>query len=203
MMLSVHHGVEMASRLLRPKEIEALARLYGIISGRLVGMFERRAQDNRSALERGVPPEQLLPRTPRSLLKDEAKWGRLGALERCAMRRTSGMSGCRAGNRRCPSTARSRSMRTAGTALSSIAPKWSSALRSTNSCRPGRRRFWYETARSAWACCCGPVYSPMSIRRRRRGSAPRLFCAPRRLRGSRGGRRRRPRPPQVENVQSR
>ena len=43
-----------------------------------------------SALERGDPqaPEQLLPRTPRSLLKEEAKWGRLGALERYAIRRS-------------------------------------------------------------------------------------------------------------------
>jgi hypothetical protein len=34
---------------------------------------------NLQELEKGVPPEQLLPRTPRSLLKEEAKWGRLGA----------------------------------------------------------------------------------------------------------------------------
>jgi transcriptional regulator with XRE-family HTH domain len=87
MTLSVYHRVEMASRLLQTEEIEALARLYGIASARLVGMFERRTHDNRIQLERGVRPEELLPRTPRSLLKDEAKWGRLGTLERHAMRR--------------------------------------------------------------------------------------------------------------------
>jgi transcriptional regulator with XRE-family HTH domain len=36
----------------------------------------------------GVPIEQLLPRVPRSLLKEGAKWGRLGALERYALQRS-------------------------------------------------------------------------------------------------------------------
>jgi transcriptional regulator with XRE-family HTH domain len=87
MTLSVYHRVEMASRLIQTEEIEGLARLYGITAARLVGMVERRTHDNRVQLERGVRPEALLPRTPRSLLKDDAKWGRLGTLERYAMRR--------------------------------------------------------------------------------------------------------------------
>jgi transcriptional regulator with XRE-family HTH domain len=87
MTLSVYHRVEMASRLVSAKEIEALAKLYGITAARLVGMFERRTHDNRIRLEQGVQPEELLPRTPRSLLKHDARWGRLGALERHAMQR--------------------------------------------------------------------------------------------------------------------
>ena len=35
-----------------------------------------------------MPPERLLPRVPRSLLREDAKWGRLGALERYAIRRS-------------------------------------------------------------------------------------------------------------------
>jgi transcriptional regulator with XRE-family HTH domain len=88
MTLSVYHRVEMASRMIHRDEIEALAKLYEISSARLVGMFERRAHDNLVQLEKGARPEQLLPRTPRALLTEDAKWGRLGPLERAAIRRS-------------------------------------------------------------------------------------------------------------------
>jgi transcriptional regulator with XRE-family HTH domain len=86
--LSVYHRVEMASRIIQTDEIEAVAKFYGLTTAKLIGMFERRTRDNLQELEKGVPPEQLLPRTPRSLLKEDAKWGRLGALERYAIRRS-------------------------------------------------------------------------------------------------------------------
>ncbi|MGC2200962.1 MAG: helix-turn-helix transcriptional regulator [Stellaceae bacterium] len=86
--LSVYHRVEMASRIVQAHEIEAAAKFYGLPAAKLIGMFERRTRDNLQQLEKGVAPEQLLPRTPRSLLKDDAKWGRLGALERYAIRRS-------------------------------------------------------------------------------------------------------------------
>jgi transcriptional regulator with XRE-family HTH domain len=88
MTLSVYHRVEMASRIIQGEEIDAIARFYGLDTAELIGMFERRTQENLEALKRGVPPEQLLPRVPRSLLKEDAKWGRLGALERYAIRRS-------------------------------------------------------------------------------------------------------------------
>jgi transcriptional regulator with XRE-family HTH domain len=88
MTLSVYHRVEMASRIIQEDELGAIAEFYGITRGRLIGMFERKARDNLHQLERGASPEQLLPRTPRSLLKEDAKWGRLGALERYAIRRS-------------------------------------------------------------------------------------------------------------------
>jgi transcriptional regulator with XRE-family HTH domain len=88
MTLSVYHRVEMASRIIQGDEIEAVAKYYGLTTAKLIGMFERRTRDNLQELEKGVPPEQLLPRTPRSLLKEEAKWGRLGTLERYAIRRS-------------------------------------------------------------------------------------------------------------------
>lgn len=88
MTLSVYHRVEMASRIIQTDEIEAAARFYGISAGKLIGMFERRTRENLQQLEKGTAPEELLPRTPRSLLKDDAKWGRLGALERYAIRRS-------------------------------------------------------------------------------------------------------------------
>ena len=88
MTLSVYHRVEMASRLIQANEIDALAKFYAISSGTLIDMFERRTRDNLMQLEQGVRPEELLPRTPRSLLQDDAKWGRLGALERYAIRRS-------------------------------------------------------------------------------------------------------------------
>ena len=86
--LSVYHRVEMASRIIHAHEIEAAAKFYGLPTAKLIGMFERRTRDNLQQLEKGVAPEQLLPRAPRSLLKDDAKWGRLGALERYAIRRS-------------------------------------------------------------------------------------------------------------------
>jgi hypothetical protein len=53
-------------------------------------------------LKNGVPVEQLLPRVPRSLLKEDAKWGRLGALERYALQRSIRYSAAPAANlRRC------------------------------------------------------------------------------------------------------
>jgi transcriptional regulator with XRE-family HTH domain len=88
MTLSVYHRVEMASRIIQTDEIEAVAKFYGLTTSRLIAMFESRTRDNLQQLEKGVPPEQLLPRTPRSLLKEDAKWGRLGALERYAIRRS-------------------------------------------------------------------------------------------------------------------
>ncbi len=88
MTLSVYHRVEMASRIIQADEIEAVARFYGLTTEELIGLFERRTAENLEKLKNGVPPEQLLPRVPRSLLKDDAKWGRLGALERYAMRRS-------------------------------------------------------------------------------------------------------------------
>jgi transcriptional regulator with XRE-family HTH domain len=88
MTLSVYHRVEMASRIIQTDEIEAVAKFYGVTTAKLIGMFERRTRDNLQQLEKGVPAEQLLPRTPRSLLKEDAKWGRLGALERYAIRRS-------------------------------------------------------------------------------------------------------------------
>jgi transcriptional regulator with XRE-family HTH domain len=88
MTLSVYHRVEMASRIIQGDEIDAVAKLYGITPAKLIGMFERRTRDNLQQLENGVPAEQLLPRTPRSLLAEDAKWGRLGALERYAIRRS-------------------------------------------------------------------------------------------------------------------
>ena len=88
MALSVYHRVEMASRVIQADEIEAVARFYGLTEEALIALFERRAGENLQQLEKGVPPEQLLPRTPRALLKDDSKWGRLGALERYAIRRS-------------------------------------------------------------------------------------------------------------------
>jgi transcriptional regulator with XRE-family HTH domain len=88
MTLSVYHRVEMASRMIKPGEIEAAAVLYGLTTGELVGLFERRAQENRAALDSGVPAAQLLPRVPRALLAEDGQWGRLGALERAAIRRS-------------------------------------------------------------------------------------------------------------------
>jgi transcriptional regulator with XRE-family HTH domain len=88
MTLSVYHRVEMASRIIQGEEIEAIAKFYGLDTAELIGMFEHRTHENLEALKRGVPPEQLLPRVPRSLLKEDAKWGRLGALERYAIRRS-------------------------------------------------------------------------------------------------------------------
>jgi transcriptional regulator with XRE-family HTH domain len=88
MALSVYHRVEMASRVLQPDEIEAVARIYSLTTPKLITMIERRTRDNLQQLKNGVPAEQLLPRTPRSLLKEDGKWGRLGALERYAMRRS-------------------------------------------------------------------------------------------------------------------
>ena len=88
MTLSVYHRVEMASRIIRTDEIEALAKFYGLSTAKLISLFERRTRDNLQQLEKGVAPEQLLPRTPRALLKEDAKWRQLGALERYAIRRS-------------------------------------------------------------------------------------------------------------------
>jgi hypothetical protein len=88
MTLSVCHRVEMASRVMQPNEIEALAKFYGLATAKLIAMTERRRRDNLRQLKHGVPAEQLLPRRPRALLKEDAKWGRLGALERYAIRRS-------------------------------------------------------------------------------------------------------------------
>lgn len=88
MTLSVYHRVEIASRVIQRDEIEAIANFYGMSSIRLIAMFERRAHENRVQLETGVPLEKLLPRTPRALLKEDSKWGRLGALERSILQRS-------------------------------------------------------------------------------------------------------------------
>ena len=88
MTLSVYHRVEMASRIIHSDEIGAIANFYGLPVTKLIAMFEQRAHENRAQLEQRVPPEKLLPRTPRSLLKEDGKWGRLGPLERSAIRRS-------------------------------------------------------------------------------------------------------------------
>lgn len=86
--ISVYHRIEMASRMVQEDEIKALAAFYKMPETRLIKLFERRTRDNREQMKKGVPPEELLPRFPRSLLKEDAKWGQLGALERYAMRRS-------------------------------------------------------------------------------------------------------------------
>jgi transcriptional regulator with XRE-family HTH domain len=88
MTLSVYHRMEMASRMIQAEEIDKVAEFYGLKSAELMALFERRTADNLQQLKEGVPVEQLLPRVPRSLLKEDAKWGRLGALERYALRRS-------------------------------------------------------------------------------------------------------------------
>jgi transcriptional regulator with XRE-family HTH domain len=88
MTLSVYHRVEMASRILQHDEIEAVAKFYDLTAGQLIAMFERRAGENRKELESGTPPERLLPRAPRALLKEDGRWGRFGAIERYALRRS-------------------------------------------------------------------------------------------------------------------
>jgi transcriptional regulator with XRE-family HTH domain len=88
MTLSVYHRVEMASRVIQSTEIDALAKFYDMRPEELIGLFERRSQEIQEQLRQGIPAEQLLPRVPRSLLKDDAKWGRLGALERYVIRRS-------------------------------------------------------------------------------------------------------------------
>lgn len=88
MTLSVYHRLELASRVIQPDEAEAVAALYELTTTRLIAMFEQRTRENLKELRNGTPPERLLPRTPRSLLKDEEKWGELGAIERYAMRRS-------------------------------------------------------------------------------------------------------------------
>lgn len=88
MTLSVYHRMEMASRMIQGDEIDKVAALYGMTPESLIALFERRTADNLEQLKSGVPIEQLLPRVPRSLLKEGAKWGRLGALERYAFQRS-------------------------------------------------------------------------------------------------------------------
>jgi transcriptional regulator with XRE-family HTH domain len=88
MTLSVYHRLEMASRAIQKDEIEAIAKFYGLTGETLISLFERRARENLRQLKQGVPPEQLLPRMPRALLKEDRKWKRLGALERYAIHRS-------------------------------------------------------------------------------------------------------------------
>jgi len=88
MTLSVYHRMEMASRMVQGDEISKVAKFYGMSAEELIGLFERRTAENLEQLRNGVPVEQLLPRVPRSLLKEGAKWGRLGALERYALQRS-------------------------------------------------------------------------------------------------------------------
>lgn len=88
MTLSVYHRMEMASRMIQSDEIDKVAAFYDMTSEELIALFERRTADNLEQLKKGVPIEQLLPRVPRSLLKEGAKWGRLGALERYALQRS-------------------------------------------------------------------------------------------------------------------
>lgn len=78
MTLSVYHRVEMASRIINGSEIDALAAFYGLTPEELIGLFEKRTQENLQQLQSGVPPEQLLPRVPRSLLKGRRKMGAAG-----------------------------------------------------------------------------------------------------------------------------
>jgi len=88
MTLSVYHRMEMASRMIQAEEIEKVAELYAMSVEEMFTLIERRTADNLEQLKNGVPVERLLPRVPRSLLKEDAKWGRLGALERYALRRS-------------------------------------------------------------------------------------------------------------------
>lgn len=88
MTLSVYHRMEMASRMIQGDEIDKVAKFYDMSAEELMGLFERRTAENLEQLKNGVPVEQLLPRVPRSLLKEGAKWGRLGALERYALQRS-------------------------------------------------------------------------------------------------------------------
>src|SRR5580704_16323653 len=88
MTLSVYHRMEMASRMIQGDEIDKVATFYGLKPAELMALFEARTNDNLKQLKNGVPIEQLLPRVPRSLLKEDSKWGRLGALERYALRRS-------------------------------------------------------------------------------------------------------------------
>ena len=88
MTLSVYHRMEMASRMIQGGEIDKVAAFYGMAVDDLIALFERRTADNLEQLKNGVPVEQLLPRVPRSLLKEGARWGRLGALERYALQRS-------------------------------------------------------------------------------------------------------------------
>src|SRR5580658_655672 len=88
MTLSVYHRMEMASRMIQNDEIDKVADFYDMRSDELITLFERRTIDNLEQLKKGIPVEQLLPRVPRSLLKEGAKWGRLGALERYALQRS-------------------------------------------------------------------------------------------------------------------
>ncbi|MBV8776710.1 MAG: hypothetical protein JO258_05875 [Alphaproteobacteria bacterium] len=74
--------------MIQADEIDKVATLYGLSAKALVALFERRTADNLERLKSGIPVEQLLPRVPRSLLKDGGKWGRLGALERYALQRS-------------------------------------------------------------------------------------------------------------------
>ena len=93
MTLSVYHRMEMASRMIQGDEIDKVAELYDMSPEELIALFERRTVDNLEQLKNGVPVEQLLPRVPRSLLKEGAKWGRLGAVERYALQRSIRYSG--------------------------------------------------------------------------------------------------------------
>src|ERR1700722_20355460 len=88
MTLSVYHRMEMASRMIQGEEIDKVAAFYGLKPAELMALFEARTSDNLKQLKNGVPIEQLLPRVPRSLLKEDSKWGRLGALERYALQRS-------------------------------------------------------------------------------------------------------------------
>ncbi len=88
MTLSVYHRMEMASRMIQAEEIEKVAALYEMSADQIIALIEQRTADNVEQLKNGVPVEQLLPRVPRSLLKEDSKWGRLGALERYALRRS-------------------------------------------------------------------------------------------------------------------
>jgi transcriptional regulator with XRE-family HTH domain len=88
MTLSVYHRMEMASRMIQGEEVDKVAVLYGMSTPDLTALFEQRTAHNLEQLKNGVPVEQLLPRVPRSLLKEGARWGRLGALERYALQRS-------------------------------------------------------------------------------------------------------------------
>jgi transcriptional regulator with XRE-family HTH domain len=88
MTLSVYHRMEMASRMIQSDEIDKVAEFYGMMPEALIELFEQRTTENLEQLKSGVPIEQLLPRVPRSLLKEGGRWGRLGALERYAMQRS-------------------------------------------------------------------------------------------------------------------
>ena len=89
MTLSVYHRMEMASRMIQGGRDRGGRRiLRDDRAAELIALFERRTADNLRQLKNGVPAEQLVAAGAPLAVEEDAKWGRLGALERYAMRRS-------------------------------------------------------------------------------------------------------------------